>query len=106
MTRIAKQEVLSRVLRTWTDKQEVMARVRRIWIVMQGRLSRGKCALYRELAYILVGLGVWLDIESDRAGFMGYVCTLEEFLIYQQCWLGLISNMWWFRIIEGFGIFQ
>jgi hypothetical protein len=106
MTRIAKQEVLSRVLRTWIDKQEVMARVGRTWIVMQGRLSRGKCALDRELAYILVGPGVWLDIESDRAGYMGYVCTLEEFLIYQRYWLGMISNMWWFRIIEGFCIFQ
>ena len=82
-TWIGKQEVLSRVLRTWIDKQEVMARVGRTWIVMQGRLSRGKCALDRELAYILVGPDVWLDIESNRAGYMGYVCTLEEFLIYQ-----------------------
>ena len=73
---------------------------------MHGRLSRGKCALYRELAYILVGPGVWLDIESDRAGYMGYVCTLEEFLIYQRCWFGMISNMWWFCIIEEFCIFQ
>ena len=86
MTRIAKQEVLSRVMRIWIDKQEVMARVRRTWIVMQGRLSRGKCALDRELAYILVGPGVWLYIESDRAGYMGCVCTLEEFLIFQRCW--------------------
>lgn len=120
MTRIAKQEVLPRVLRTWIgkqevlsrvertriDKQEVMARVERTWIVMHGRLSRGKCALDRELAFILVGPGVWLDIESDRAGYMGCVCTLEEFLIYQRCWLGMISNIWWFRIIEGFCIFQ
>ena len=90
MTRIAKQKVLSRVLRTWIDKQGVMTRVGRTWIVMQGRLFRGMCALDRELAYILVGLGVWLDIESDRAGYMGYVCTLEEFLIYQRCWLGTI----------------
>ena len=93
-------------MRTWIDKQEVMARVGRTWIVIQGRLSRDKCALDRELAYILVGLDVWLDIESDRAGYMGYVCTIEEFLIYQRCWLGMISNMWWFRIIERFCIFQ
>ena len=92
--------------RDWIDKQEVMARVGRTWIVMQGRLSGGKCALYRELAYILVGPDVWLDIESDRAGYMGYVCTLEEFLIYQRCWLSMISNMCWFCIIEGFCIFQ
>ena len=106
MTRIAKQEVFSRVIRIWIDKQEVMARVGTTWIVMQERLSRGKCSLYRELAYILVGPGVWLDIESDRAGYMGCVCTLEEFLIFQRCWLDMDSNIWWFRIIEGFHIFQ
>ncbi|KAK0586821.1 hypothetical protein LWI29_012816 [Acer saccharum] len=69
MTRIAKQEVLPRVGMTWIGKQEVMARVGRTRIVMHGRLPRGKSALDRELANILVGLGVWLDIDSDRAGF-------------------------------------
>ncbi|KAK0606130.1 hypothetical protein LWI29_034406 [Acer saccharum] len=68
MTRIAKQEVLPRVGMTRIGKQEVMARVGRTWIVMHGRLPRGKSALDRELANILVGLGVWLDIDSDRAG--------------------------------------
>ena len=81
-TWIAKQEVLLRVGMTWIGKQEVMARVRRTRIVMHGRLSRGKDALDRELALLVVGLGVWIDIESDRAGYMGYVCTLEEFLIF------------------------
>ena len=79
-----------------------MARVGRTWIVMHGRLSRGKCALHRELAYILVGPGVWLDIESDRAGYMGCVCTLEEFLIFQRCWFGMSSNMWWFTSLRDF----
>lgn len=105
-TWIGKQEVLSRVGRTWIDKQEVMARVGRTWIVMHGRLSRGTCALYRELAYILVGPGVWLDIESDRAGYMGYVCTLEEFLIYQRCWFWYEFQYVVVYIIEGFCIFQ
>ncbi|KAK0584179.1 hypothetical protein LWI29_008643 [Acer saccharum] len=68
MTRIAKQEVLPRVGMTRIGKQEVMARVGRTRIVMHGRLPRGKSALDRELANILVGLGVWLDIDSDRAG--------------------------------------
>ena len=53
---------------TWIDKQEVMARVGRTWIVMQERLSRGKCALYRELAYMLVGPGVWLDMSPIERG--------------------------------------
>ncbi|KAK1571193.1 hypothetical protein Q3G72_013188 [Acer saccharum] len=48
-----------------------MARVGRTRIVMHGRLPRGKSALDRELANILVGLGVWLDIDSDRAGYTG-----------------------------------
>ncbi|KAK1566885.1 hypothetical protein Q3G72_005507 [Acer saccharum] len=68
MTRIAKQEVLPRVGMTRIGKQGVMARVGRTRIVMHGRLPRGKSALDRELAIVLVGLGVWLDIESDRAG--------------------------------------
>ena len=106
MTWIGMQEVLSRVRRTWIDKQEVMARVGRTWIVMQGRLSRGKCALDRELAYILVGPGVWLDIESDRAGYMGCVCTLEEFLIFQRCWFWYEFQYVVVYIIEGFCIFQ
>ena len=106
MTRIAKQEVLPRVGMTRIGKQEVMARVGRTRIVMHGRLPRGKSALDRELAIVLVGLGVWLDIESDRAGYTGGVCTLEEFLIYHRCWLSVLSNIWWFRIIEGFHTFQ
>ena len=57
-------------------KQGVMARVRRTRIVMHGRLSRDMSALDRELACILVGLGVWIDIDSKRAGYMGCVCTL------------------------------
>ncbi|KAK0597200.1 hypothetical protein LWI29_022880 [Acer saccharum] len=81
MTRIAKQEVLPRVGMTRIGKQGVMARVGRTRIIMHGRLPRGKSALDRELAIVLVGLGVWLDIESDRAGYTGGVCTLEEFLI-------------------------
>ena len=106
MTRIAKQEDLSRVGRTRIGKQEVMARVGRTRIVMHGRLPRGKNALDRELAIVLVGLGVWLDIDSDIAGYMGGVCTLEEFLIYHRCWFCVLSNIWWFHIIEGFHTFQ
>ena len=106
MTRIAKQEVLPRVLRTWMGKQEVLSRVGRTLIVMHGRLSRGMCALYRELAYILVGPGVWLDIESDRAGYMRCVCTLEEFLIFQRCWFWYEFQYVVVYIIEGFWIFQ
>ncbi|KAK0589148.1 hypothetical protein LWI29_010326 [Acer saccharum] len=68
MTRIAKQEDLPRVRMTRIGKQEVMARVGRTRIVMHGRLPRGKSALDRELAIILVSLGVWLDIDSKRAG--------------------------------------
>ncbi|KAK0576900.1 hypothetical protein LWI29_025063 [Acer saccharum] len=71
VTRIAKQEVLPRVEMTRIGKQGVMARVGRTRIVMHGRLPRGKSALDRELAIVLVGLGVWLDIESDRAGYTG-----------------------------------
>ncbi|KAK0585986.1 hypothetical protein LWI29_037409 [Acer saccharum] len=68
MTRIAKQEDLPRVGMTRIGKQEVMARVGRTRIVMHGRLPRGKSALDRELAIILEDLGVWLDIDSKRAG--------------------------------------
>ena len=106
MTRIGKQEDLSRVGRTWIGKQEVMARVGRTRIVMHGKLLRGMSALDRELACMLVGLGVWLDIDSKRARYMGCVCTLEEFLIFHSCWFCVLSNIWWFRIIEGFHTFQ
>ena len=106
VTWIAKQEDLPRAGMTRIDKQEVMARVRRTRIVMHGRLPRGKSALDRELAIVLVSLGVWLDIDSDKAGYTGGVCTLEEFLIYHRCWLCVVSNIWWFRIIEGFHTFQ
>ena len=60
----------------WITEQEVMARVGRTRIVMHGRLPRGMSALDRELACILAGLGVWIDIDSKRAGYMGCVCTL------------------------------
>ncbi|KAK1583046.1 hypothetical protein Q3G72_020564 [Acer saccharum] len=73
VTRIAKQEVLPRVGMTRIGKQGVMARVGRTRIVMHERLPRGKSALDRELAIVLVGLGVWLDIDSDRAGYTGDV---------------------------------
>jgi|SRR5579862_2910081 hypothetical protein len=92
MTRIAKQEVLPRVGMTRIGKQGVMARVGRTRIVMHWRLPRGKCVSVRELAYIMVGLGEWLDIDSDRAGYTGCVCTLEEFLIYHRCWLCVFSH--------------
>ena len=62
--------------------QEVMARIGKVQIAMHWRLSIGMSALDRELAYILVGLGEWLDIDSKRAGYTGCVCALEEFLIY------------------------
>ncbi|KAK1551580.1 hypothetical protein Q3G72_000729 [Acer saccharum] len=68
VTRIANQEVLPRVGMTRIGKQGVMARVGRTRIVMHGRLPRGKSALDRELAIVLVSLGVWLDIDSDKAG--------------------------------------
>ncbi|KAK0597679.1 hypothetical protein LWI29_027549 [Acer saccharum] len=83
MTRIAKQEVLPRVGMTRIGKQEVMARVGRTRIVMHGRLPRGKSALDRELANILVGLGVWLDIDSDRAGYTG--CCSETSAHALEC---------------------
>ncbi|KAK0571532.1 hypothetical protein LWI29_017623 [Acer saccharum] len=87
MTRIAKQEVLPRVGMTRIGKQEVMARVGRTRIVMHGRLPRGKSALDRELANILVGLGVWLDIDSDRAGYTG--CTTSS----SNCFDDLFSSL-------------
>src|SRR5579862_7872281 len=87
-----RHEVLVRVGMTRIGKQGVMARVGRTRIVMHWRLPRGKCVSVRELAYIMVGLGEWLDIYSDRAGYMGCVCTLEEFLIYHRCWLCVFSH--------------
>ena len=104
--RITKQEALTRVGMTWIVKQEVMASIGKVWIAMQGRLSRGMTALDRELATILVGPGVWYDIDSNRVRYMRCVCMLKEFLIIQQNWFGMESNMWWFRIIEDFCIFQ
>jgi len=103
---ITKQEVLIRVGRTRIVKQEIMARIGKVRIVMHGRLSRGMSALDRELATLLVGLGVWIDIDSNRGWYMGCVCTLDEFLIFQRCWFGMESNICWFRIIKGFHIFQ
>ena len=87
-------------------EQEVTARIRKVRIAMHRRLSRGMSVLDREFTCILVGLGVWIDIDSKRAGYMGCVCTLKEFLIYHRCWLSVLSNIWWFRIIEGFHTFQ
>ena len=69
----------------WITKQEVMARIGKVRIVMHGRLLRGMSALDKELASILVGLDVWIDIDSKRARYMGCVCTLEEFLIFHRC---------------------
>ena len=101
-----RHEVLVRVGVTRIAKQEDLPRVGRTRIVMHGSFPRGKSALDRELAIVLVGLGVWLDIDSDRAGYTGGVCTLEEFLIYHRCWLCVVSNIWWFHIIKGFHTFQ
>ena len=75
-------------------------------MAMHGRPSRGMSAMDRELATILVDPCVWLDIDSNKEWYMGGVCTLEEFLIFQRCWFGMISNIWWLHIIEGFCIFQ
>ncbi|KAK0585138.1 hypothetical protein LWI29_023904 [Acer saccharum] len=72
-TRIAKQEVLFKVERTRIGKKGVMARVGRTQIVMHARLPRGMSALDRELACILVGLDLWIDIDSKRAGYMGCI---------------------------------
>ncbi|KAK1555263.1 hypothetical protein Q3G72_024107 [Acer saccharum] len=105
-TRIAKQEVLSRVGRTQIGKQGVMTIVGRTQIVMHGRLPRGMSAFDRELVTFLVGLSVWIDIDSKRAGYIGCICTLKEFLIYHRCWFCMLSNIWWLRIIEGFRTFQ
>ena len=102
MTRIAKQEDLPRVGMTRIGKQEVMARVGRTRIVMHGRLPRGKSALDRELVIILVGLGVWLDIDSKRAGYTGGVCTLEEFLIFHRYWFCVLSNHGGFASLRDF----
>ena len=83
-----------------------MARIKKVRIAMHYKFPRGMSALDRELAIVLVGLGVWLDIESDRVGYTGCVCTLEEFLIFNRCWFCVLSNIWWFRIIEGSHAFQ
>ena len=103
--RITKQEVLTKVEMTWIVKLEVMAMIGKVRIAMHWRLSRSMSVLDRELATLLVGLGIWIDIDSNREWYMGCVCTLEEFLIFQQCWLDMESNIWWFRIIVGFHIF-
>ena len=83
-----------------------MARIEKVQIAMQGRLSRGMSALDRELATILVGPGIWLDIDSNREWYMGCVCTLEEFLIFQQCCVDIDSNIEWFRTFKEFLIYQ
>ncbi|KAK0599841.1 hypothetical protein LWI29_009126 [Acer saccharum] len=62
---------------TRIGKQGVMARVGRTRIVMHGRLPKGMSVLDRELAIVLVGLGVWLDIDYDRAGQFSYIQNLE-----------------------------
>ena len=67
----------------WITKQEVMARIGKVRIAMQWRLSRGMSALDRELATLLVGSGVWIDIDSNREWYMGCACTLEKFLIFK-----------------------
>ena len=104
MVRITKQEVLTRVGMTRIVKQGVMARIGKFRIAIYWRLPRDKCVSDRELAYIMVGLSEWLDIDSNRAGYTGCVCTLEEFLIYHRCWLCMFS--YWFCIIEGLCTFQ
>ena len=67
----------------WITKQKVMARIRKVWIAMHGKLSRGMSALDRELATLLVGPDVWLNIDSNRECYMGCALALEEFLIFQ-----------------------
>ena len=117
--RITKQEVLtktrgldSQARKSWLGqevritKQEVMARIGKVQIAMHWRLPKGISALDRELASILVGLGVWIDIDSKRAGYIGCVCTLEEFLINHRCWFCMLSNIYCLCIIEGFHTFQ
>ena len=102
VVRITKQEVLTRVGMTRIVKQEVMARIGKVRIAMHWRLSRGKCALDRELAYMMVGLGVWIDIDSKRVRYIGCVWTLEEFLIYHRCWFCMLSYIWWFSSLRDF----
>ena len=75
-------------------KQEVMTRIRKVQIAMHWRLSRGMSALDRELAYMMVGLGVWIDIDFKRARYIGCVWTLEEFLIYHRCWFCMLSYIY------------
>ena len=95
MVRITKQEVLTRTRgldsqvrkywlgqEDWITKREVIARIENVRIAMQGRLSRGMSALDKELAIILVGPDIWIDIDSNRGWYMGCVCTLEEIVIF------------------------
>ncbi|KAK0608803.1 hypothetical protein LWI29_036288 [Acer saccharum] len=89
MTRIAKQEDLPRVGMTRIGKQGVMARVGRTRIVMHGRLPRGKSALDRELANILISK----KIEQISAQMPSL--TLEEahtFVDYRQDKIGVASS--------------
>ena len=86
-------------------KQEVMARIGKVRIAMHGRLSRGMSALDRELAMALVGLGVWINIDSNRDWCMGCLVTLEEFLIFQRCCVDIESNIEWFSTLKEFLIF-
>ena len=50
---------------------------------MHERLTKDMSALDKELAMALVGLGDWIGIDSNKEWYMGCVCTLEEFLIFQ-----------------------
>ena len=91
-----RHEVLTRIRcpnsqarKTWLEqevritKQKVMARIGKVRISMHWRLSIGMSALDRELVTLLVGPGIWIDIDSNREWYMGCVCTFEEFLIFQ-----------------------
>ena len=66
----------SQARKTWLrqevriTKQEVMAKIGKVRIAMHWRLSRGMSVLDRELSTILVGLDVWLDIDSNREWYM------------------------------------
>ncbi|KAK0580243.1 hypothetical protein LWI29_038475 [Acer saccharum] len=94
MTRIAKQEDLSRVGRTRIGKQEVMARVGRTQIVMHGRLPRGMSALDRELAIILVGLGVWPPLlKGHNYGF---------WKLRMKAYIRFIDERAWMTVKEGY----
>ena len=75
----------SQARKTWLGhevritKQEVMTRIRKVQIAMHWRLSRGMSALDRELAYMMVGLGVWIDIDSKRARYIDVYGLLRNF---------------------------